>query len=69
MRKTVAQVRDMMTKEQVSEYTGYDKSIITGAHRRGELRGEKPGQSLRSRVYFDRAEVDRWLDSLAENAS
>lgn len=62
--KTAQQVREMMTKEQVIAYTGYDDPIITGAYRRGELKGEKPGRSLRSRVYFDRAEVDRWLETL-----
>ena len=65
MRKTVSHQRDMMNKRQVAEYSGYPESIITAAHRRGELGGEKPGRSLRSPVWFDRTEVDRWLDSIA----
>jgi hypothetical protein len=66
--KTAAQVREMMTKEQVIAYTGYADRIITGAYKRGELRGEKPGGSLRSRVYFNRADVDAWIESIQEEA-
>lgn len=61
--------REMLTIEAVQEYSGYTRTIVKGAHRRGELKGERPGGFERGRLYFDRAEVDRWLDSLAEESA
>lgn len=66
---TLRQRREMLTIEAVQEYSGYTRTIVKGAHRRGELKGERPGGFERGRLYFDRAEVDRWLESLAEDAS
>jgi len=61
--------REMLTIESVQEYSGYTRGIVMGAHKRGELRGERPGGFERGRLYFDRAEVDRWLDTLAEDSA
>ncbi len=66
---TLARQRQMMTTEMVEDYTGYSGLIIKNAVRRGDLRGERPGRSPRSRLYFDQAEVDRWLDTLAEESA
>lgn len=66
---TLARQRQMMTTEMVEHYTGYSALIIKNAVRRGELTGERPGRSPRSRLYFDLQEVERWLDSIAEDAS
>ncbi|WP_300018612.1 DNA-binding protein [Pseudonocardia sp.] len=60
--------REMLPVEAVQEYSGYTRDIIKGAYKRGELRGERPSGFERGRVYFDRAEVDRWLASLTESA-
>ena len=62
-------MREMLAIEAMQEYTGYSRGVIMNAYRRGDLNGERPGGSPRSRLYFDRAEVDRWLESLAENGS
>jgi hypothetical protein len=61
--------REMMLMEMVQDYTGYSRAVIMGAYRRGELKGERPGSSPKSRLYFDRVEVERWLDSIAEGGA
>ncbi|GJF01689.1 helix-turn-helix domain-containing protein [Pseudonocardia sp. D17] len=53
-----------LTIEQASDYTGYNPRIIREAFKRGDLTAERPGGFERARLYFDPAELDRWLDSI-----
>ena len=61
--------RDMMIMERVEDYTGYSRSVIMGAYKRGDLIGERPGGSPKSRLYFDVVEVEAWLDRMAEESA
>jgi hypothetical protein len=60
--------RKMLSIEMAEDYTGYTALMIRNAVRRGELKGERPGKSPRSRLYFDREELDRWIESAQESA-
>lgn len=60
--------RQMLTIEMAEEFTGYPASMLRNAVRRGELRGERPGKSPKSRLYFERAELERWITSAQESA-
>jgi excisionase family DNA binding protein len=59
---------ERLSMEAAAEYVGLPRGVLLGAAHRGELKGIKPGKSLRSRWFFERAELDRWVASL-ENAS
>ncbi|MBN9734808.1 MULTISPECIES: helix-turn-helix domain-containing protein [unclassified Pseudonocardia] len=58
----------MLTIEQAEDYTGYPRSVLHLAVGRGALSAEKPGGSLRARLYFDTEELDRWIESAQEQA-
>lgn len=60
--------RQMLTIEMAEEYTGYPAAMLRNAVRRGELQGERPGRSPKSRLYFERAELERWVTAAQESA-
>ncbi|TQM44114.1 helix-turn-helix domain-containing protein [Pseudonocardia cypriaca] len=65
---SLARKRQMLSIEQAEEYTGYSDLIIKRAIKRGELKGERPGGSKFARLYFEQAELDRWLAAIEVDA-
>jgi len=57
-----------LTIEDATEYTGYKERVLREAVKRGELPAERPGGFERARLYFDQAELDRWLESIKVGA-
>lgn len=57
--------RKRLTIEAAVDYAGYPERILRNAVTRGELQAERPSGFERGRLYFDPAELDRWLDAIA----
>ncbi|MBN9736866.1 MULTISPECIES: helix-turn-helix domain-containing protein [unclassified Pseudonocardia] len=53
-----------LTIEEAAEYTGYKERVMRDAIKRQDLSAERPGGFERGRLYFDPAELDRWLTSI-----
>lgn len=60
--------RKRMPIEAAADYTGYERTILLAAFKRGELEAERPGNFERARLYFDPAELDRWMDTIKASA-
>lgn len=59
--------RRMLTMDAAMTRTGYPATLLREAVKRGELPAERPAGGKFGRLFFDRVELDRWVERVRVN--